>query len=407
MPNSRHAPPMYVDADDRAQALTRVRLGETAEEDGKRREAFIQRLVHNHPALIPMAEIEPAFTPLIPVCMELPTPAGFLDNLWITPWGGLVLGEAKLVRNPQARREVIAQALDYARAIAAWSYEDLQDGIRLALKQRSFSLWSLVEGQTDLDEAQFVDAVQRRISSARFLLLIIGDGIQEGVEALTAYLQLDAGLHVGLALLDLSLWRNSDGGLLVVPRVPMRTVLIERGIVRVETGGARIDPPSPDHPASTRGGGSAAKVTTASEGEFFDHLAVKRPELVERLKTFLSNAPEFGLAPEIGKTVKLLLAPSPLAVATAGFIESSGKFWVQGAWAAAHRIGRPDAGEHYLESIASIIGGSVRRYEKSPPEVVDGAGHGTDILTLLDHAPEWRQAISALARELSDVESLS
>jgi hypothetical protein len=44
------------------------------------------------------------------------------------------------------------------------------------------------------------------------------------------------------ALLDLSLWRGADGGLLVVPRVPMRTVLIERGIVRIETGAARIDP---------------------------------------------------------------------------------------------------------------------------------------------------------------------
>jgi hypothetical protein len=45
----------------------------------------------------------------------------------------LVLGEAKLIRNPQSRREVVAQALDYARALTGWTYEDLQDATRKAL----------------------------------------------------------------------------------------------------------------------------------------------------------------------------------------------------------------------------------------------------------------------------------
>ncbi|WP_204266310.1 hypothetical protein, partial [Escherichia coli] len=61
-------------------------------------------------------------------------------------------------------------------------------------------------------------------------VMIIGDGIQEGVEALTNHLQLHAGLHVGLALVDLSIW-NIGEGLLVVPRIPLRTLLVERWIV--------------------------------------------------------------------------------------------------------------------------------------------------------------------------------
>ena len=277
MSGSRHAAPMFVDIDNRAQALMPLRLGQTPDEDGNRREAFIQNLIHDHPALIPMAEIEPAFSPLIAVCKELPTAAGYLDNLWITPWGGLVLGEAKLVRNPQARREVVAQALDYARAVTNWSFDDLQDAVRKALKQPGFTLWSLVQDVADLDEQQFVDAVQRRLRSGSFLLLIIGDGIQEGVEALTAHLQLHAGLHVGLALLDLSLWRNVDGGLIVVPRIPMRTVLIERGVVRIDMKGAQIDPPSTDGQSTRQG---SPKSITSSEGEFVDHLRTKRPEIV-------------------------------------------------------------------------------------------------------------------------------
>lgn len=115
-----------------------MRLGQTADEHGKRRGAFIKTLVDDHPLLAPMADIEPDFTPLISVCMELPPPAGYIDNLWITPWGGLALGEAKLVLNPQARREVV---LDYARAVADWSYDDLEVRVRAALKHPTLKLW--------------------------------------------------------------------------------------------------------------------------------------------------------------------------------------------------------------------------------------------------------------------------
>ena len=49
---------MFVDVDNRAQTLTPIRLGQTSDEDRKRREAFVQNLVHDHPSLVPMAEIE-------------------------------------------------------------------------------------------------------------------------------------------------------------------------------------------------------------------------------------------------------------------------------------------------------------------------------------------------------------
>ena len=81
-----------------------------------------------------MAEIEPAFSPLTSLFKELPTPAGYLDNLWITPWGGLVLRQARLVRYPQARPEVVAQMLDYGRAVAGWTFDDLETAVRAALR---------------------------------------------------------------------------------------------------------------------------------------------------------------------------------------------------------------------------------------------------------------------------------
>jgi hypothetical protein len=69
-----------------------------------------------------------------------------------------------------------------------------------------------VEDEADLDEAQFVDAVERRLRTGRLLILIIGDGIQEGVEALTEHLQMHAGIHAGMALVDLSIWSDPAAG---------------------------------------------------------------------------------------------------------------------------------------------------------------------------------------------------
>ena len=391
---------MFIDIDNRAIALAPVRLGQTPDEDGNRREAFIQNLIHDHPALIPMAEIEPAFSPLISVCKELPTPAGYLDNLWITPWGGLIFGEAKLVRNPQARREVVAQALDYARGVADWSFDDLEAAVRKAVKHPSFKLWSLVEAETDLTEEQFTDAVQRRLRTGQLLLLIIGDGIQEGVEGLTSHLQLHAGLHVGLVLLDLSLWRTVDGGLIVVPRVPMRTVLIERGIVRLETDRARIDPPET---SSTVRRAAAPVPTTSSEAEFFDKLAIKRPELVAPLQAFLTDVTEIGIRAEVGRTVKLLFSPTPDSTASAGHIEANGKVWFQSAATAAYRLGQPDAGNIYLGAVAKLAGGQTRTYEKLAPEVVDGNGKGIDLGVFLKVTDGWKSAIAALIAKFHDL----
>ena len=83
--------------------------------DGSYNEKFIQELVFDHPSCLPVSEIDRAYEDLVPICMELNTPAGPLDALYVTPTGRIVILEAKLWRNPEARRKVVAQILDYAK----------------------------------------------------------------------------------------------------------------------------------------------------------------------------------------------------------------------------------------------------------------------------------------------------
>lgn len=396
-PASRHAAPTLVRDGHPVLPLQRITLGQDAE-SGSKREAFIQDLIHRHPEVIPIGEIEPAFSPLVSICRELPTQAGFLDNLWLTPNGGIVLGEAKLFRNPEARREVIAQALDYARAIAGWHYEDLQAAVRKARGCPDFCLWDILGDNSDLDEASFIDAVERRLRQSRFLVLIIGDGIQEGVEALTSHLQLHAGLHVGLALVDLSIWKTEEG-LLVVPRIPLRTLLVERGIVLFspETG---VQVQAPPRIAGV-GKSSSPKPYTASEPEFYEALELHRPGLRAKLQPFLDSLAEFGVTPEFRRSLVLRWQGGPDIIGSLGYIDNEGRGWFGDAWNTAFKLGRQDVGDRYLDEIAHLSSGNVRRYEKGAPRVVGSDGKSVDVDKLLIQAAPWRSAIAEIATGLA------
>lgn len=258
------------------------------------------------------------------------------------------------------------------------------------------SIWAFVRDHSDLEEAEFVDAVERRLRQSRFLVLIIGDGIQAGVEALTAHLQLHAGVHVGLAIVDLSLWRDPSGWLLVLPRVPMRTLLVERGVVI-------IDPSAPVQLVSAQGASgskiSTPRATTASEPEFFEQLEQRRPGLAERVKHFLTDIASLGVEPEFRKSPVLRWQASPDFDASPGYIDTSGKVWFGSAWTAANRLGNAAAGDRYLETVAAILEGKIKRYEKNAPDVVGHDGRGADAAVLLSTEDRWKHAIGVLIEE--------
>jgi hypothetical protein len=197
-------------------------------------EKFIQELAFNHPFCLPVREIDRAFEQLVPICMELNTPAGPLDALYVTPTGRLVILEAKLWRNPEARRKVVAQILDYAKEFSRWDYEDLQRETSRRLGRKGNALYELVaEQHPDVEEAQFVDEVQQSLKLGRFLLMILGDGIREGAAAIADFIGSVGSLEFTFGLVELAVYQNNEIGLVVQPRVIARTVEMERYVIRL------------------------------------------------------------------------------------------------------------------------------------------------------------------------------
>ena len=133
MSDEQYATPILVGSNKSSTVLKRVPV---SGKDSNYDEAFIQDIAFNHPSCLPITEIDRAYEGLIPVCIELNTPAGPLDILYVTPKGRLVVVEAKLWRNPEARRKVVGQILDYAKELSRWDYEDLQREVSRATKRK-------------------------------------------------------------------------------------------------------------------------------------------------------------------------------------------------------------------------------------------------------------------------------
>ena len=99
--------------------LPRLSLGNSVSADHYN-EDYVRNLAFDNPACLPIAEIDSAYRDAVPVCKELNTPAGPLDALFVTPEGRLVVLEAKLWRNPEARRKVVAQPRSEDDRRACW-----------------------------------------------------------------------------------------------------------------------------------------------------------------------------------------------------------------------------------------------------------------------------------------------
>ncbi|WP_222182410.1 hypothetical protein [Geminicoccus harenae] len=345
-------------------------------------EGWIQRLVHEHPAVLPIERIEPGFTRIVPVCQELPLRSGSLDNLLMTPDGNLVLVECKLWRNPQARREVLAQVIDYPKDLVRLDYEALEEAVRRARRDQS-PLYRLAD--SDLDEATFVDAVARNLRLGRVLLIVAGDGITEAMQAIADYLQQHAGLHFTLALVELAIFDLRGHGRVVVPSIPLQTTNVVRGIVLLED---RPGVPVPTvhimPPPDTAGSRRASNIT---EAEFFSALDARRPETSIRLLALVEKGQDIGLFIYVRKTL-IVAFPTEgdrvrvLVVDQNGHADTSYVWWLQTDRSITIA---------YLEEMADAIPGALVRQTESP--YVRFPDRPLSIWDVLDHGDAWLEAV--------------
>jgi len=202
-------------------------------------EKQLQDLIFEHPECLPISDIDESYNPVISICTELWTPVGPLDIFMITPNGDLVIIETKLWYNPEARRKVVAQVLDYAKEISKWSYSDLQREINKKMGLKGNSLYQIAAKKhpdTILSEIDFVDSVSRNLRIGKFLLLIVGDGIREGAKGITEFLNKSASLNFTMAIIEMPIYKTEKKEIFVFPRTTLKTIEIQKINIEVPEG---------------------------------------------------------------------------------------------------------------------------------------------------------------------------
>ncbi|MDW3682996.1 hypothetical protein RA280_14810 [Cupriavidus sp. CV2] len=200
-------------------------------------ERWLQETLFRHPQLLPMPEMFGHGESFVPLCRELPLRYGtsnvYLDLLGVSATGRLVLVECKLWRNPEARREVIAQLFEYASLLSEWTYADLEARLKHGRGLSGVNpIFAMAKARhPELQEAAFVDAVSASLRRGDFLLAIAGDGIRSDLQSLRRLVSDQSGLLSRLALLELQLYRDLSGRTLLVPSVPFKTEVVQHTVL--------------------------------------------------------------------------------------------------------------------------------------------------------------------------------
>lgn len=373
--------------------LERVRF---RPDDGSQfNEQWLQRLIHEHPESLPIDEIEPGFAPPVSICMELPTRHGPIDNFLLTPEGDLVLVEAKLWRNPEARRKVVAQALDYAACLFEMDYAELEAA---ALRgdfgngEKPLRLYDSVEEFGPRDEPAFIDSVNRNLRNGRILILVAGDGIRTEAERLVGSLQSHAGFHFTLALVELAVYQVEGGdGLFVQPRTLAKTCMIDRGVVTIDDRRAAVRAPRAVEPD---GGGHQRRNITAEQ--FYEAMEERKHGLSDEIQLLLGDLEEIGVYPDYQRSLNLKWDPPTGKPVNLAYIFRSGQVWTDASnWFAPKELSHA-----YNEELAAALGVEVNRQARGDNWYVQIDGRAPRIEEIAGRFDAWRPVVERFLERL-------
>lgn len=364
---------------------------------GELSEQWLQDLIHHHGHTLPISEIEPVFSEGVSLCKELETPSGFCDNVLVNDGGYVTIVECKLWRNPESRRKVVAQVLDYAKDFTKFGYSDFENAVLKARNEGHRSLFEIMrEHYPDIDESEFTDNLSRNLREARLLLLIVGNGIRENAEELVGFLNNFAQMKFVLSLIEMPVFRVGDSeDHVVTPRILAKTTEIERNVA-VDASDRGTSP------STTR-----ERPQSASEVVFFERLsqnigAERSSELksfVEELKASNSVKTTLGRGKRLSFNIKTENERFNLAS-----IQEDGQVWFYGIVPRAEELGNRELGLNYLRQMAAIIDGTFDDRYKDWVLCVKKDGRYPDVREYLDKKAEWKELLESTIEQLKRAE---
>lgn len=375
-------------------------------------ERFLQDLLASNPELLPAAAVRQDVGSLLCVGREVGVPSGSIDNLYISTAGYPVLVETKLWRNPQARREVLSQTLDYVKDIARMDFEWFEAHWKAHSAGTPHQGTSLIErirelAQDDIDERAFVDRVNHALMRGDILAMIVGDGIESRLQELVDHLCKDsAHLRYALALCELAFYQlgpaESDG-MVVVPRVVSNIEPLQRAYVRIdvatELAGKVVAVPVDVQEAASPRAAGPVRVNLDEDALLRSVEAAVGPGVRKQFEAAYNDLIEsFGLEADFRAAALMLKVPDPEGEKTGASVIAFHKHGT---------VYNPDLMPGRLEGWGSIPPEEcqklVRDYWAELHEIdarfpSDGATHVSrkQFIPFLDLVPKWERIKTAI-----------
>lgn len=178
-------------------------------------EAQLQEALAGSDTLIPgdATESEEA----VVYCREFPTRSGPIDLVGIGSSGSVTVMECKLAKNPQVKREVVGQVLDYAAHLWGTDFDEfLREFAKITGRDPFERLRGRVEDAEAWDEEYVRAEVARRLGSGQFRLLIAVDEIDGGLRQIIKYMNTRSGHdQIRLVAIQFPLYRSGDAEVVV------------------------------------------------------------------------------------------------------------------------------------------------------------------------------------------------
>lgn len=211
-------------------------------------EAALEALLEGSPELLSMDELDPsAAAPMIPIGRQIGLGGQALDLLFLDMQGTLVGVETKLRKNPEIRRQVVGQVLEYGAHLSEWTVEDVERQASTYLAKlttparfRGRSMVQLMaevagDGMEPLSDEELRERIVSKLSRGDLRLVIAVDRVVDSLRKIVTFANAKGGLS--LVLLEVQETELPDSQKVL----PMEMCGASGAISRLETRSAWDD----------------------------------------------------------------------------------------------------------------------------------------------------------------------
>ncbi len=158
-------------------------------------ESKLQDYLEKYPSLVPPEDVMEEAPELICIGKEVTVPPSCAMELLFTDKNGLLtIVETKLVSNPQIRREVVGQVIEYASYVSQWTAEKVYE-IANAHVREDFDSFMLNK-YPDFSPEEFRVNIEQNLRDGKIRLIVAVDKLIEPLRQLVTFLNSHSDLKI-------------------------------------------------------------------------------------------------------------------------------------------------------------------------------------------------------------------